>query len=247
MIDFNFGDGSPHPSIDRDTFSARYTGQIEAPVSGQYTFTTRSDDGVRLTVNGETVVDNYTDHAPTENSGVITLQAGERYDIQLDFYENGGGAEIRLYWQYPGLTQRQIVPSNRLLNSGSPDFAATFVAGLGPQPIVDQNNLSVTDTDDANLRSATVTLANRPDGNAESLSADTSGTTIVANYNAQTGVLTLTGPASTDDFESVLRTVRYNNTALNPSGSNRSVTFVADDGTVNSNTATSTVTVVAAP
>jgi hypothetical protein len=247
MIDFNFGDGSPHPSIDRDTFSARYTGQIEAPVSGQYTFTTRSDDGVRLTVNGETVVDNYTDHAPTENSGVITLQAGERYDIQLDFYENGGGAEIRLYWQYPGLTQRQIVPSNRLLNSGSPNFAATFVAGLGPQPIVDQNNLSVTDTDDANLRSATVTLANRPDGNAESLSADTSGTTIVANYNAQTGVLTLTGPASTDDFESVLRTVRYNNTALNPSGSNRSVTFVADDGTVNSNTATSTVTVVAAP
>jgi hypothetical protein len=246
-IDFNFGDGSPDPSIDRDTFSARYTGQIEAPVSGQYTFTTRSDDGVRLTVNGETVVDNYTDHAPTDNSGVITLQAGERYDIQLEFYENGGGAEIRLYWQYPGLTQRQIVPSNRLLNSGSPNFAATFVAGLGPQPIVDQNNLSVTDTDDANLRSATVTLANRPDGNAESLSADTSGTTIVANYNAQTGVLTLTGPASTDDFESVLRTVRYNNTALNPSGSNRSVTFVADDGTVNSNTATSTVTVVAAP
>lgn len=239
-VNFNFGSGSPAAGIGPDTFSARWTGQVEAPVSGEYTFTTESDDGVRLILDGKVVVDNWTDHAPTLNSGTITLEAGKRYDLALDYYENGGGAVIRLYWQPPGQPQT-IVPADSLLYSGNTGYSATFAGD--PVSIVDQNNLAVTDANNSNLKSAAVALTNRPDGNAESLSADGSGTAIVASYDPQTGVLSLNGPASKADFEKVLRTVSYDNTAQVPSVVDRRVTFVANDGVSNSDAASSTVSV----
>jgi len=51
---------------------------------------------VRLWVNGVLVIDNWTDHAPTENSGVINLTAGQRYDLKMEFYEHSNGAVARL-------------------------------------------------------------------------------------------------------------------------------------------------------
>jgi hypothetical protein len=197
-VDFNWGNGSPDPAIGVDTFSARWTGQVEAPVSGQYTFTTNSDDGVRLFVDGKQIVDNWTDHGPTDNSGTATLEAGKRYDIQLDYYENGGGAVARLHWSYPGQS-RQAIPSGRLFNGGNLNHSAAFEPGSGPTPIVDQGNLTVSDADDANIRAAKVTLTGDQDEASEKLSADTAGTTIDASYDAQSGMLNLDGSASKAD------------------------------------------------
>jgi hypothetical protein len=240
-INNDWGNGSPDGSIGSDTYSARWTGQIEAPVSGTYTFTGTADDGVRLFIDGKVVVDDWSDKAPTDITGTIALEAGKRYDIQYDYYENGGGAVARLAWEYPGQA-RQIVPASALLFSGSKDYRADFVGG-GPVSIVDGANLAVFDADDSNLKSATVTLGGRPNGAAEVLSASTAGTPIVAGYDAQTGVLSLSGQASRADYERVLRTVRYNNTAANPTAGDRSVTFVVNDGFVSSDPSVSTVSV----
>jgi hypothetical protein len=108
-INFTWGTGSPSSSIGADTFSARWTGQIEAPATGTYTFITRSDDGVRLWVNGQQLVNNWTNHSPTDNSGNIDLVAGQKYSIKLEYYENTGGAVSQLSWIYPGQT-KQIIP-----------------------------------------------------------------------------------------------------------------------------------------
>ncbi|MFO8008656.1 MAG: PA14 domain-containing protein, partial [Candidatus Brocadiia bacterium] len=81
--------------------------------SETYTFTTRSDDGVRLWVNGQSVIDNWTDHGPTYDSGTIALSAGTKYDIQLDYYENGGGAVIELYWSSASQAE-EIIPQSQL-------------------------------------------------------------------------------------------------------------------------------------
>ena len=242
-VNFNFGSGSPAFGIGTDTFSALWTGRIEAPVSGTYTFTTESDDGVRLVINGKVVVENYTDHGPTLNSGAITLEAGKRYDIALEYYENTGGAVIRLFWQPPGQAQA-VIPSSSLFNTGGTGNTATF-AGGGPMPIVDQSNLAVIDADDSNIRSATVTLANRLDGAAERLTAVTTGTGLSSSYVEASGVLTLSGSASKADYEQVLRTVSYDNTAASPSGGTRQANFVINDGTVNSATATANIVVLA--
>ena len=80
-----------------------------APVTGTYTFTTSSDDGVRLYVNGELVVDNWTDHGVTQNSGTVALTAGVKYDIRMDYYERAMLATARLSWAYPG-QNTQIIP-----------------------------------------------------------------------------------------------------------------------------------------
>ena len=241
-VNFDWGSTSPDPGIGPDTFSARWTGQVEAPVDGDYTFTTTSDDGIRLFVDGKLVVDDWTDHAPANNSVTVTLKAGKRYDLQLDYYENGGGAVAKLLWSYPSQPQ-QVVPSNRLFNSSNVDYSATYTAGTGPTTLVDQNNLTVIDADDINVKSAKVTLTNRPDGTSESISVDTSGTSIVADYDPQTGVLRLDGPATKADFEQVLRTTSYNNISTSPNNIDRAVTFTLNDGTSESGVATSTITI----
>src|SRR5206468_1880792 len=81
-VDFDWGNGSPDTRIGPDTFSVRWTGQVQAQYTDTYTFYTQSDDGVRLYVNNQLIIDNFTDHGPTENSATINLIAGRNYPIK---------------------------------------------------------------------------------------------------------------------------------------------------------------------
>ncbi|MGD2095434.1 MAG: PA14 domain-containing protein [Phycisphaerales bacterium] len=109
-IDFNWGDpGSPDPSVGDDNFSVRWTGEVGAQYTETYTFYTNTDDGVRLWVNGQLLVDAWEDQS-TENSGTIDLVAGQTYSIVMEYYENGGGAAAQLSWSSPS-TPKQIVPT----------------------------------------------------------------------------------------------------------------------------------------
>jgi glucose/arabinose dehydrogenase len=135
-VNFDWGTGSPAAGIDINTFSARWTGQVQAKVSGTHTFYTQSDDGVRLWINGVLIIDNWTDHAPTENTGTINLTAGQRYDVRMEFYENIGGAVAKLLWSAPGLA-KEAVPQAQLFTgsappppSSSPGLAAVYYANM---------------------------------------------------------------------------------------------------------------------
>jgi hypothetical protein len=112
-VNFDWGSGSPDPLIGANDFSIRWTGWVQTPVTGLYTFTTLSDDGVRLWVDDRLVIDNWTNHAATEDSGTISLSANKKYDIKLEFYEHTGAAVIKLYWTPPGQS-KQIIPNSRL-------------------------------------------------------------------------------------------------------------------------------------
>ena len=59
------------------------------------------DDGVRLWVNGQLLIDQWVDQGPTEWSGSISLVAQQRYNIQMDYYENGGGAAAIAFVEQP--------------------------------------------------------------------------------------------------------------------------------------------------
>src|ERR1700674_2071606 len=97
-VNFDWGVGAPDPAMGPDDFSVRWEGQVWAGYSETYTFYTVSDDGVRLWVNNQLLVDNWGDHGPTENSGTITLAAGQKYNIKIEYYEHGGGATMKLLW-----------------------------------------------------------------------------------------------------------------------------------------------------
>ena len=112
-VDFDWGGSSPAPQINSDHFSVRWTGQVRAPVSGTYTFTVTGDDGVRLFLNGQLVIDGWTDQYPTSYSDTTTLTAGTFYDIELQYYEHGGDASCQLRWSYPGQST-EVIPTSQL-------------------------------------------------------------------------------------------------------------------------------------
>src|SRR5439155_26825291 len=96
VVNFSWGAGSPDPSIGADTFTTRWTGIVQPQFNETYTFTTTTDDGVRLWVNGQLVIDEWIDQAPTTWNGSISLKAQQRYNIEMDYYENGAGAVAKL-------------------------------------------------------------------------------------------------------------------------------------------------------
>jgi alpha-L-fucosidase len=108
--------GSPAASIPAEPFSSQWTGQVEAPLTETYTFTTVSDDTVRLWVDGRLIIDNTTPHGPAVDRGTIALQAGRRHAIRLEHTEQGGEASMKLIWSSPNIAQ-EVVPVNRLYPS----------------------------------------------------------------------------------------------------------------------------------
>jgi hypothetical protein len=121
------------------------------------------------------------------------------------------------------------------------DFSATFNEGGGAVAIID-SDATLSDADSASLTSLTVTITNLLDGASEVLAADTSGTSITASYAA--GVLTLSGSDTVSNYQQVLRTITYDNSASSPNTTARSISFVANDGTNDSNTGTTTLSIV---
>jgi hypothetical protein len=112
-VDFNWGTLSPDPRLPADNFSARWSGRVKTGAAGSYTFYVQSDDGVRLWLNGQLVVNNWTDHATTENSVTLSLGAAELVNVRLEYYERSGGATVRLLWTAPGQA-KQVIPVGQL-------------------------------------------------------------------------------------------------------------------------------------
>ncbi len=112
-VDFSWKKSSPDPTLPSNHFSVRWTGTVEPLFSDTYTFYTISDDGVRLWVNGELLIDNWTNHSPTEDTGTITLTPGQKYDIMMEYYERRGEATARLLWS-SAQQAKEIVPESAL-------------------------------------------------------------------------------------------------------------------------------------
>ncbi len=112
-IAFNWNGGSPAASIGNDTFSVRWTGQIQARFTETVTFHPYTDDGVRLWIGGTKVVDHWQPQGPTERPGSIALVAGQKYDVLLEYFENGGGAVAELRWSSPSFA-KEVVPATQL-------------------------------------------------------------------------------------------------------------------------------------
>ncbi|MDA9609766.1 Ig-like domain-containing protein [Paracoccaceae bacterium] len=111
-----------------DYWSVDIQGYIYIPSNGTYWFQTYSDDGVRLKVDGKTVVNNWTLHGPTYNYGQVNLTTGWK-PIQLQMYEWGGGTVLRLNWRPPGQGYYDYPPAANLSTS-LPDTTAPTLSGV---------------------------------------------------------------------------------------------------------------------
>ena len=137
-IDWNWGAGSPDPKIGVGSFSVRWSGKLVAKNSELVTFYTTSDDGVRLWVNGQQLVNNWTLHAPTVNQASIQLVTGQAYDIKLEYFQGGSGCEVKLEWSSNSLP-REVVPYSNL-------FASSQTTVTPPPPATNQIPVAAADT-----------------------------------------------------------------------------------------------------
>ncbi len=115
--------------------------------------------------------------------------------------------------------------------------------------LIDSNNLFIND-DSGILTGMTITLKDAEDGLSELLTVDARGTNITANYQPQTGVLSLSGTDSVINYLLVLESLQYRNRANPPTGKSRTIEMVADDGENSLNlsqTATLTFDIAQAP
>jgi beta-glucanase (GH16 family) len=111
-IDFDWGLNAPIPGV-QDDFTVRWSGTITAPATNTYTITVASDDGMNLWLDGKLLINSWKSQYVTEKSATIQLQAGQPYTIEVDYFDSGGGAIARLFWQSSSLN-RQIVPTSAL-------------------------------------------------------------------------------------------------------------------------------------
>ncbi len=111
-----------------DCFSVRWTARLKTPLSGTYLFVVNHDDGVRLWVAGQLVVDKWQDNLfNTAHAGEIFLEANQAYPIRVELYQNcAGPAGIQLSWALPGQSTHTAIPSTQFLPELTPDTVAVY-------------------------------------------------------------------------------------------------------------------------
>ena len=98
---------------DADRFSARWTGAVTPQHDETFTFHTISNDGVRLWVNGQLLIDNPRDHPLVEDQGKMELRAEQKATLRMECYQAGHGSIARLLWSSPSL-EKAVVPASQL-------------------------------------------------------------------------------------------------------------------------------------
>jgi PA14 domain/FG-GAP-like repeat len=191
-IDFNWTLGSPGSAIGTDRFSVRWTGKIQPLYSEAYTLYVRSDDGIRLWINGKLIIDDWTLHGLLEQKNTITLAADQIYDIKLEYYENTGGAASRLSWSSASQT-KEVIPQSQLYGPNLELPTANLIPLTSTVTNGSTNyRFSVIYTDSIGLKRDTIDnqdiLVSGPNNFKQfaqliSVSSDQDSKTLIATYN----------------------------------------------------------------
>jgi hypothetical protein len=101
-VNFAWNSGPPAAGMPADNWSARWTGALTALSSGEYTFCLHADDGCRLLVDDQKVIEHWSlDTGSEAHTGKIHLVAGEKHRLRVEYFQGGGNDSIQLSWLMP--------------------------------------------------------------------------------------------------------------------------------------------------
>jgi hypothetical protein len=128
-VNFNWGLESPVENVNADNFSVRWTGKVMPRYAGTYTFYLTCDKGGRLWVNDQLIIDKWTGNSATAYTGTISLTAGEKYDLKLEYYDDRAAAFCKLEWA-SGFQSKEVVPKSQLFR----EILGSDVKGINLSP-----------------------------------------------------------------------------------------------------------------
>ena len=137
QVNFDWGANSPIDEVNPNVFSVRWTGQVQPRYTGTYTFYTTADNGCRVWVNNQLLIDKWDGFPGTTYTGTIPLVAGEKYDIKIEYYENANLANCKLEWA-SSLQSREVIPQSQLfksISSGVNEVVETSGFKIFPNPV----------------------------------------------------------------------------------------------------------------
>lgn len=114
-IDYDWSGTGPGPLMPKTQFTVRWLGKLVPRYTDSYTIMTTSDDGVRVWLDDKLIISNWTIHAATEDTATVNLQAGQPYNLKVEYFEkNGVSYEVmKLYWESPQ-QPREYIPEQCL-------------------------------------------------------------------------------------------------------------------------------------
>ena len=128
-INFSWASAAPGPGVNTNGFSARWTGYIQVDTTQAYTFVARTDDGVRLWIDDQLLIDKWVNQGARDWTATVNLAAGVRYAVRMEYFDSTGTATAILSWQAAGMP-RAVFPANRV-------YQASSVAPAITSPITD--------------------------------------------------------------------------------------------------------------
>jgi outer membrane protein OmpA-like peptidoglycan-associated protein len=140
-IDFNWTIGpngahfvSPGPGVPGEWFSVRWVGHVYAPVTGVYTFQIATDDGMRVWIGGDKVLDSWNDQPVTFSTTHLKMKAGSYYSLRVEYYQYNRDSRAQLAWQLPDSPEEpQPIPTENLYHT-LPDNVLVLTDATPPKP-----------------------------------------------------------------------------------------------------------------
>jgi hypothetical protein len=98
------------PIVPNGQFSARYTGLLHVTEPGTYLLRVEADDGARLTLDNNVLGEGLTAGQPNSFEANVDLEPGD-HTIKIDYFQQGGGSGLRLYWSRNGAPATPVPPT----------------------------------------------------------------------------------------------------------------------------------------
>ena len=126
-INFDWGRYKPTPELNENNFSVRWTGKLTPAESGNYTLGFTADDGARVFLDNQLLVEAWERNPNKTVTKEIRLEGGRSYDLRMEYRQNNREASARLVWSYPRLVERQI---EEAVNASKEADASVLVLGI---------------------------------------------------------------------------------------------------------------------
>jgi beta-glucosidase len=130
QVNFNWGSISPAPEVLTDNFSVRWTGKLVAPEAGKYLLGVTGNGGVRLTIDGKVIVEDFANRRTRTITKEMEFERGRRYDVRIEYQENANHyASAKLVWAPP--SGERLLRADAL-NKARESDVVVMVMGISP-------------------------------------------------------------------------------------------------------------------